>query len=173
MSASDIIAIIAIIISLITAGITIYFQFFYKREDVQLVITSTKVVNDVITVQAVYCNLGNKHTFIANTYLQLDYEDDKNLFSSINHQKSLEWNSFILNPYEQKDIKLNYNTHPLEGVDISEVHLRINTNYINNNGDNMLDNYHFGKLLPFNGIGSITNTKKHKLSGYKTLSTIQ
>lgn len=173
MISSDIIAIIAIIISLITVGITIYFQFFYKKEDVQVIITNTKVEGNIISTQAVFCNLGNRFTFIANTYLQIDYDKDINLFSSSNHERSLEWNSFILNPYEQKDIILNYILPPLDDLDINDVSLRINTCYINSKGDNILDNYCFGKLCPFKGIGTMTNTIKHKLSGYKCLSTIQ
>ena len=96
-SSSNLIAFIALIIS----AISLYFQFFYEKYDLNTSIIDAKVQNDTISLDLIYHNKGNQDAAISSA--EIFFYSDKNKLKPENHIEFIneQQEPYILSPGKQ------------------------------------------------------------------------
>lgn len=166
METSDWIASIAIIVSVFSVILTIYFQFFYVKSEISLYIVSLDK-NEVgfINVSLILHNKGNVNISIIKC--QVLYVNNKN-------QSFIE-DSDIFTPFvikEREQIILNVVSKiPEIPHDINEeLGIKMKINYVNYKGEVFTDIFSWGEIYindKFDILNSFIDYTPHKLSGDK------
>lgn len=149
MTTTDIISIIAIIVSLITAIITIYLQFFYKKEGVYINLANVEGQSKAeIKILFVIHNRGNQNASITNCVLSFIDEEKKSISSGY----TMGFSPIILNGNEQKIIEISNFVPDLEPNVTNKLWLNISTTYINSKGYLYVDRTNVGIIKTRNQI---------------------
>jgi hypothetical protein len=137
------------LLAIITSGITLYFQFFYEKNDLRANFISAEFTNDSTLVSTIiYHNKGNSYaTVLGNSIVfYQDSSDIENKSFQFNDNKIIQdyherFDPLILSPGQQihKNISQVFNFNHLNFKEFSidpsvKVKLALAINYINHNG---------------------------------------
>ena len=166
------------VLSIIAVSVTVfncYMQYFYKKEEILLTISDAKIESNQLEVLLLYTNTGNQTNTITNVSIQLDNNENIH-FEHSNHTVRLHWvQSFTLKGKEQKCLTIYYPLPDFKGINISNISIRILTDYTNRKGELYTDHCTIGQLYQNNFVKTAIAIKHefHKLLGNKNLETLQ
>lgn len=170
MGVSDIIAIIAIIVSIATAVLTFYFKFFYKKEEVNINLANYEsYLKNEIKLLVVIHNKGNQNVSITNCFINFSDMHEKIISSGY----SMSFKPFVLNGKEQKILELS-NFAPKLDTNKQELFLNISTAYVNAKGQCLHDSFRIGRISVRNQIviESQIQYTPHKLDGAQKIMSL-
>lgn len=170
MGVSDIIAIIAIIVSIATAVVTIYIQFFYKKEEVYINLANYEsYLKNEIKLLVVIHNKGNQNVSITNCFINFSDMHEK----IISSRYSMSFKPFVLNGKEQKILEIS-NFAPKLDTNKQDLFLNISTAYVNANGQCLHDSFRIGRISVRNQIVLENQIRyiPHKLDGHQIIATL-
>ncbi|MFT3995568.1 MAG: hypothetical protein QM660_14755 [Dysgonomonas sp.] len=167
MEVSNFIAGFATVISVFSVGLTIYFQFFYVKNDISLYIVSLDR-NEVgtINISLILHNKGNVDISIINcqvlyvNHQRLSFLEDSDLFTP-----------FVIKEKEQIIVNVISKIPEIPHDINEEVRIKMKINYVNYKGEFFTDSFYFGEIYinnKFDILNSFIDYTPHKLLGDKT-----
>lgn len=170
MNVSDVIAIIAIIVSIATAIVTIYIQFFYKKEEVYINLANYEgYLKSEIKLLFVIHNRGNQNISITNCFINFSDMNEETVSSGY----LINFEPFILNGKEQRILEIS-DFAPQLDTNKQELFLNVSTVYVNANGNSLIDIFNIGRISVQNQIvleNQIQYTP-HKLDGAQKIMSL-
>ena len=170
MNVSDVIAIIAIIVSIATAIVTIYIQFFYKKEEVYINLANYEgYLKSEIKLLFVIHNRGNQNISITNCFINFSDMNEETVSSGY----LINFEPFVLNGKEQRILEIS-DFAPQLDTNKQELFLNVSTVYVNANGNSLIDIFNIGRISVQNQIvleNQIQYTP-HKLDGAQKIMSL-
>lgn len=166
METSDLIAGIAIIISVISVILTIYYQFFYVKSEISLYIVSLdKNKVGFINVSLILHNKGNVSISIIKCQV-LYVNNEKHSFI----EDSDIFTPFVIKEKEQIIVNLVSKIPEIPHDMNEELGVKMKINYVNYKGEFFTDNFSWGEIYinnQFDILNSFIDYTPHELSGDK------
>ena len=163
-------------ISLCLTGVTFFIIHIYRRELVTLTPCKGTINIDILELRVIYNCIGNQNITITNSYIQLDKKDGGGFEGSNNDAHRKDFKPFTLYHKDQKSILLTYKLPSFGDININEISIRINTNYIDSKGNMRCSFFHnIGNLFSNDHAKRAVEIKHtcRKLSKYLVHMSIQ
>lgn len=172
MEISDFIAGLALIVSVISFGLTIYFQFFYVKNDINLYIVSLDK-NEVgtINVSLILHNKGNVNVSIINC--QILYVNHQNMSF---FEDSDSFSPFVIKEKEQIIVNVISKIPEIPHDINEELRIEMKIKYMNYKGELFTDVFYWGEIYinnQFDILNSFIDYTPHKLSGDRTTHSMR
>ncbi|MBC5614284.1 hypothetical protein [Bacteroides hominis] len=169
---------ISLILSIIAVSVTVYNcyrQYFMKKEEIALTVSSALIENDKLKVCLLYTNTGNQTTTITNASIMLD-TSSRIRYDKENQASVCNWiTPFTIFEKEQKIITIYYRLPEFKDIDINNISIRILSEYTNRKGILFEDHYPVGHLATDDTkkcfVCILTNT--HRLSQNRVIMSFQ
>lgn len=172
MEISDLIAGIAIIVSILSVGLTIYFHFFYVKNEISLYIVSLeKDEVGSISVSLILHNKGDVDISIINC--QILYVNHQNM-SFVEDRDSFV--PFVIKEKEQMIMNVISKIPEIPHDINEELPLKMKIDYMNYKGELLTDVFYWGEIYinnQFDILNSFIDRTPRKLSGEKTTHSIR
>lgn len=133
--ASLIISIISIVISAIVTGIPFYRNYIEKKTKIALIACDGIIRDDMIRIVVTYINRNWQNAVITKSYISLCHSKLQNELTKVNHECSCKsFNSVVMTKKMHASIELIYSLSELKGVDLKDVNVCVNTEYVDSQG---------------------------------------
>lgn len=172
MSISDYIALGAILIAIISLALTIYFQYFYKKEEVNVYIASiSKGSSNTICINYIFHNKGNQDISILKYQTLYKKNQSFSVYDDVDNFEPI-----ILKKQDQLLVKVISSIPIIQHNTEDDIRLVAHINYINSEGACFLDHFKIGEIEideNQNIKNSFIEYAPHKLAGEKVKFTLK